>query len=93
MSAAVHHPEVGDAVLYHPYPDGEPGLASGHNQPLAATVAHVWSDWCVNLCVIDAEGLTHMRRNVEFWHHQAPAIESERYAYYRIEPPYEPAHR
>lgn len=87
-AAATHLPEVADVVLYHPAPDGDRELASGHDQPLAAIVTHVWSDWCVNLMVLDADGATYPRRNVEFWHHEVPAPDSERYAYYRIEPPY-----
>lgn len=43
-------PTVGRAVWYYPanHPTGE--------QPLAATVAHVWSDTCVNLGILDANG-------------------------------------
>lgn len=43
-------PTVGRVVWFYP---------SGHKanaQPLAAIVAHVWSDTCVNLAVFDANG-------------------------------------
>lgn len=41
-------PTVGRVVWYHP--------PLHHTQPLAAIVAHVWSDTMVNLMVIDPEG-------------------------------------
>jgi hypothetical protein len=43
-------PSIGRVVWYYPprHPDGE--------QPLAAIVAHVWSDTCVNLAIFDANG-------------------------------------
>lgn len=43
-------PTVGRVVWFYP---------KGHNaasQPLAALVAHVWSDTCVNLAIFDANG-------------------------------------
>lgn len=43
-------PTVGRVVWY--YPAGH----HGDNQPLAALVAHVWSDTCVNLAIFDANG-------------------------------------
>lgn len=43
-------PSVGRVVWY--YPVG----ASRSEQPLAAIVAHVWSDTCVNLAIFDANG-------------------------------------
>ncbi len=47
-------PTVGRVVWYHPGPH-EHGPSPG-GQPLAAHIAHVWSDTCVNLMVIDANG-------------------------------------
>jgi len=41
-------PTVGRIVWYHP--------PVPHMQPLAAIVAHVWSDTCVNLAIFDANG-------------------------------------
>lgn len=43
-------PTVGRVVWF--YPKGHPA----HEQPLAAIVAHVWSDTCVNLAIFDANG-------------------------------------
>lgn len=44
-------PTIGRVVWY--YPGGHaPGA-----QPLAAIVAHVWSDTCVNLAIFDANGV------------------------------------
>mgnify|MGYP003494857881 CR=1 FL=1 len=43
-------PTVGRVVWF--YPKGHPSYA----QPLAAIVAHVWSDTCVNLAIFDANG-------------------------------------
>ena len=43
-------PTIGRVVWF--YPKGH--LAS--HQPLAAIVAHVWSDTCVNLAIFDANG-------------------------------------
>jgi hypothetical protein len=43
-------PTIGRVVWFYP---------TGHKageQPLAAIVAHVWSDTCVNLAVFDANG-------------------------------------
>ena len=43
-------PTVGRVVWYRPRGHGE------NEQPLAAIVAHVWSDTCVNLAIFDANG-------------------------------------
>lgn len=43
-------PTIGRVVWF--YPKGHPA----GNQPLAAIVAHVWSDTCVNLAILDANG-------------------------------------
>ena len=42
-------PTVGRAVWYWP-------SAIASNQPLAAFIAHVWSDTCVDLAIFDANG-------------------------------------
>lgn len=44
-------PTIGRVVWYYPE-DCEPW-----EQPLAAIVAHVWSDTCVNLAIFDANGV------------------------------------
>ncbi len=43
-------PTIGRVVWFYPY-----GHKDG-DQPLAAIVAHVWSDACVNLAIFDANG-------------------------------------
>lgn len=43
-------PTVGRVVWFYPK-DSSPA-----SQPLAALVAHVWSDTCVNLAIFDANG-------------------------------------
>lgn len=55
-------PTVGRIVWYYPFPN-DPGPSPG-GQPLAAVVAHVWSDTCVNLAVMDANGATYNRTSV-----------------------------
>lgn len=56
-------PTVGRIVWYHPCAsDDFPGAHD--TEPLAAIVARVWSDTCVNLMVIDANGNTHSRTSI-----------------------------
>lgn len=55
-------PTVGRIVWYYPFP-GEPGPSAG-GQPLAAQIAHVWSDTCVNLMVVDANGNTYSKTSI-----------------------------
>ena len=43
-------PTVGRVVWYHP------AGSTAEEQPLAALIAHVWSDTCVNLAVFDSNG-------------------------------------
>lgn len=45
-------PTVGRVVWFYPQGSGQ----STGAQPLAAIVAHVWSDTCVNLAIFDANG-------------------------------------
>ena len=55
-------PTIGRVVWYHPS-STDPGPSPG-DQPLAALVAHVWSDTCVNLAVFDANGTPYARSSV-----------------------------
>jgi hypothetical protein len=48
-------PTVGRVVWFYPA-----GRSKAHgDQPLAAIVACVWSDTCVNLAIFDANGVPH----------------------------------
>lgn len=61
----VIQPTVGRVVWYWPHPTQvAPGFCPGQDQPLAAIIAHVWSDSCVNLVVFDANGIAHNRTSV-----------------------------
>jgi len=55
-------PTVGRIVHYYPA-RGFPGAAAA-GQPLAAIVAKVWNDRCVNLMVSDANGVAYARTSV-----------------------------
>ncbi len=57
-------PTVGRVVWYTPSADDHEEMAAAQLQPLAAIVAHVWSDTCVNLAVFDANGIAHNRTSV-----------------------------
>lgn len=58
-------PTVGRVVLFHPAINSvEPGFAVYGRGPLAAIVAHVWSDDCLNLTVFDSNGAAHSRTSV-----------------------------
>ncbi|MEP6876928.1 MAG: hypothetical protein ABI887_21420 [Burkholderiales bacterium] len=59
-------PTVGRQVWYRPAPDEI--LVTCGDQPLAATVAAVHSDRCINLQVIDANGKAHARASVLLIH-------------------------
>ena len=52
-------PTVGRVVWYHPGPQED-----HHGETLAAHIAHVWSDTCVNLMVIDPNGNPFNRTSV-----------------------------
>jgi hypothetical protein len=55
-------PTVGRVVWYHPS-KSDPGF-DGTQNPLAAIVAHVWTDSCVNLAIFDRNGCTFNRTSV-----------------------------
>ena len=57
-------PTVGRVVWYTPSTYDHEKMAAAQPQPLAAIVAHVWSDTCVNLAVFDANGIAHNRTSV-----------------------------
>lgn len=68
-------PTVGRIVWYHPQKRGmgvgDPG-PDPDGQPLAAMIAHVWSDTCVNLTVSDVNGNTYGRTSVLLVQDDAP---------------------
>ena len=55
-------PELGMPVIYVPHKDDHWG-----DQPLAATIARVFSAQSVTLMVVDASGLTQNRHSVLLW--------------------------
>lgn len=60
-------PTVGRVVWFHPLkaPDDLAKFAQAHDgRPMAAIIANVWSDTCVNLAVIDPNGVMHQRTSV-----------------------------
>ena len=64
-------PTVGRVVWYYPPTNsGESGFArhSTPGEPLAAIIARVWNDNCVNLSVFDANGIAHSRTSVTLIH-------------------------
>ena len=48
-------PTVGRVVWYRPGP-ADSNICAGGDQPLAALIAHVWSDTCINIGGFDANG-------------------------------------
>jgi hypothetical protein len=66
MSQVLIAPTVGRVVWFHPAANAaEAGFARPEaGTPLAAIVARVWSDTCVNLTVFDANGAPHSRTSV-----------------------------
>lgn len=70
-------PTVGRVVLF--YPDLSFPSAGEIGQPLAATIAFVHSDTCVNLCVVDANGVTCPQTSVFLRQDDAIAPENVRY--------------
>ena len=55
-------PTVGRVVWY--YPHASDGLYANNDGPLAGMIAKVWSDTCVNLGVLDGNGINHSRTSV-----------------------------
>lgn len=72
MSQVLIPPTVGRVVWFYPsLLTGEAGFASPKGDaPLAAIVAHVWSDTMVNLAVFDANGASHARTSVRMIHEE-----------------------
>ncbi|WP_423459986.1 Gp49 family protein [Ottowia sp. VDI28] len=66
MNSPVIPPTVGRVVWFHPAINTvESGFAQARGDaPLAAIIARVWSDNCVNLAVFDANGNSHSRTSV-----------------------------
>jgi hypothetical protein len=60
------HPTPGRVVwFYPPTNSAESGFVTpGNGEPMAAIVAKVWGDRCVNLTVFDASGNTHGKCSV-----------------------------
>jgi hypothetical protein len=56
-------PTPGRVVWYRPAP-GEKIIHHDHSAPLAALVAHVHNERCVNLAVINSNGIMDARQNV-----------------------------
>lgn len=52
-------PSVGRIVLYYPS-----GNTPETHQPLAAQVAHVWSDTCINIGYLDSNGVANSATSV-----------------------------
>ena len=58
-------PTVGRVVLFTPPSNAaESGFTGYSGQPMAALIAYVWSDYLVNLHVIDHSGVGHSRTSV-----------------------------
>lgn len=55
-------PTVGRVVWY--WPSKSEPICPGGDQPLAALVAHVWSDTCINIAGFDANGVPFNRTSV-----------------------------
>lgn len=72
-------PTVGRVVLYTPS-SADNTIAKLDNQPLAAIVACVWSDTCVNLAVFDSNGVATNRTSVLLIQDDAPKPSGGNYA-------------
>lgn len=67
-------PTVGRIVWFYPLSDDSdfymfPSVRAG--EPLAAIVAHVWGDSCVNLAVFDPNGKSHTRTSIMLFQHDS----------------------
>jgi len=72
MSQPLINPTVGRVVWFFPsLLTSEAGFASPKGDaPLAAIIAHVWSETMVNLAVFDANGASHSRTSVRLVHEE-----------------------
>jgi hypothetical protein len=64
-------PTVGRMVHY--YPAGTDSMAVNGSDPLAAIIACVWTDTCVNLAIFDANGIPHQKTSVLLLQYDNPA--------------------
>lgn len=64
-------PTVGRVVWYWPGPT-DSIVGNDGSQPLAAMIAHVWSDTCVNLAVFDGNGVGFNRTSVLLLQEDSP---------------------
>lgn len=68
-------PTIGRIVWYWPSDFDRTSMTiHSPEQPLAATVAYVWSDTLVNLTVSDHNGATHSRTSVMLAQDGGPAV-------------------
>jgi hypothetical protein len=66
------HPTVGRIVWYYPDHRLEATLPPRHNRPLAAIIAHVWSDTCINIAFFDSNGAFNSATSVLLWQEGNP---------------------
>lgn len=79
MSQVLIHPTVGRVVWFYPSSNTAEGGFARHADgggPYAALVAHVWSDYLVNLSVFDANGTPHSRTSVTLLHDDTLATDA-----------------
>lgn len=80
MSQVLIPPTVGRVVWFYPSANSAEGGFARHADgggPYAALVAHVWSDYMVNLSVFDANGTPHSRTSVTLLHDDEQAASSD----------------
>lgn len=89
-ASTVIPPTPGRVVWYYPDSRGAESGFARHptpGEPLAAIIARVWSDNCVNLSVFDANGTAHSRTSVRLV--QDAAIDSDSIGAYCTWMPYQ----
>lgn len=64
-------PTVGRVVWF--YPGQTERGSDGSGQPLAALIAYVHSDTCINLAIFDRSGIAFNRTSVELWQGEGEA--------------------
>lgn len=70
-------PTVGRIVWYRPAQGFDTAMTVyDWLKPLAATVAYVWSDTCVNLSVVDHAGVVHQKTSVHLHQGDGPCASS-----------------